>query len=160
MTRQKLLDRWTSALRRLQHEHELSSRFYEKLSWKLGIPAVIFSAAAGAVIVLAKSAGIDQAPLLAAILSFLAAGFCGVQTFLNCAQRSLTHKVAAAKFGELVTQSELACVQQIDDAGCDELLADIRSKWNSTHADAPNLRASITKDINASLGSRSDERNA
>jgi len=152
MIRQELLNKWTSALRCLQHEHELSSRFYEKLSWKLGIPAVVLSAVAGAAIFSTNSgAGVTHAPLIAGVCSLLAAVASAAQTFLDCAQRSMNHKIAAAKFGELVAQTELACVRQMDNTTFDELLADIRSKWNSAQADAPNLRASIIKEINSRL---------
>ena len=152
MNRIELLNKWTLALRSLQHEHQLSSRFYEKLSWRLGIPAVVFSAIAGATI-FSPGAGADvtKVPFIAGICTLFAAIASAAQTFLECAPRSISHKIASGKFGELVAQSELASVRQMNDAIFDELLADIRSKWNIAHGEAPSLRASIIKEINSRL---------
>lgn len=44
MSQIELLEKWRRMIVRLQIEHEVSSRDFEKFSWKLGIPCVALSA--------------------------------------------------------------------------------------------------------------------
>lgn len=152
MTRQDLLRSWTTALRRLQHEHEIASRDSEKWSLRLAVVAASASTIAGATILSAKSGvTIGTASWIAGISSLIAALSSAIQAVFNFAQRSMGHKSAAAKFAELAARCEMGIIQQIDDAACDKMLVDIRSNWTRAQADAPNLRESIIRDINSTV---------
>ncbi len=160
MTRQELLNKIASVFRRLQREHDLASRFYEKLSWKLGIPAVALSAITGvAIFATVEREGFFWAQVAAGVISILGAVLSAIQTFLQCPEQSAKHKAAAAAYANLSSKAAAASIQQLNDAACDSLLIELQAQQTKAHADAPNLRASTLKEIHQTLDEIYNDRN-
>jgi hypothetical protein len=144
MTSEELLKRWHKTIRRYQVEHELSSRFYEKLNWKLGIPVVIFSTIVGASIfaTFEQSTNLPLFKIIFGALSLISAVLASLQTFLGFGDRASGHKSAALSFGELAKE-----VQQV--RACDgvngnmkDFIDSVRTRWDSIAREAPTLRKS------------------
>jgi len=88
-----------------------------------------------------------------ALISASAAILSGMQTFMNQGQRAREHKTVAAKFGELGSLSEIASLRPIDETAGQSLLSEIQTKWAAIQAEAPTLRASIIRQIEAERAS-------
>ena len=102
MSRLELLTKWNRMIVRLQIEHEISARDFEKFSWKLGIPCVVLSAIVSASVFGSIS---DSSPVwlqyVAGVLSLLTLVLSSVQTFLNFDTRAAGHKDTAEKLGAM-----------------------------------------------------------
>ncbi|MFG0527335.1 SLATT domain-containing protein [Pseudomonas sp. yb_5] len=143
MTKDDLLKRWQRTIRRMQIEHELSSRYYEKLNWKLGIPVVVLSSIVGASIF----ATLQQTELLwlkiaTGFLSVIAVVLSSLQTFLGFSERATGHKSAADRLGELAKHIQQVLAVGLPEAEMPEFLEIVRSKWDVIAREAPTLRKS------------------
>ncbi|MNF82028.1 hypothetical protein D3C84_643220 [compost metagenome] len=100
MSQIELLEKWRRTIVRLQIEHEVSSRDFEKFSWKLGIPCVALSAVVSASVFSSIN---DQSLVwlqyLAGFVSILTLVLSSVQTFLNFDSRAAAHQDTAEKLG-------------------------------------------------------------
>src|SRR5687768_488725 len=93
VTKIDLLKQWQKRICRMQFEHDLESRYYEKLNWKLGIPVVVLSAMVGASIF----GTLQQTALLwlkitTGFLSVVTVVLSSLQTFLGFGNRAAGHK--------------------------------------------------------------------
>jgi hypothetical protein len=143
MTKDELIKRWHRTVRRCQVEHEISSRRYEKLNWKLGVPVVILSAIVGASIfgTLQKS-GFEWVQVTAGFMSVTAVVLSSLQTFLGFGERASSHKTAADRFGELAKEIQQAMVCGIAEPELPQFLQSVRSRWDGIAREAPTLRQS------------------
>lgn len=158
MTKEELLTHWQRTLVRLQIEHELSARAFEKYNWKLGIPVVVLTTVVGASIfgtlqeneLLALKIGTGCLSVLSVVLSSL-------QTFFNFGARAGGHKVAADRLGELSREAQEKLALGLADAELAEYLAELRQRWDSISREAPNLRNSTIKAMSSERLLQGDE---
>lgn len=148
MTKEELLQRWQKTIRQLQLEHELASRYYEKLNLKLGIPTVALTAIVGASIfgTIQKSALPEKAALwvgvTAGFLSLASLVLSSLQTFLGFGNRASGHKAAADRLGELAKEAQEVLVFGLPDAEFKNFITDFRTRWDAAAREAPMLRKS------------------
>ncbi|MES2708667.1 MAG: SLATT domain-containing protein [Verrucomicrobiota bacterium] len=152
MDSKDLLRKNASVLRLLQREHELSSRRYEKLSWKLGLPAVVLSSITGAAIFANGKDKLDfDHKVAVAGISITAAVLSAVQTFLDCPQRAARHRAAAKGFAALSSKTASVLTQQSDDGSMAKVFTEIQTEQDKIYAEAPSLRESTTTKIHLIL---------
>jgi len=93
VTKEELLYRWQQTIRRLQLEHELASRYYEKLNWKLGVPVVVLTVIVGASIFgTLQSTELLGLKITTGFLSLTTVVLSSLQTFLGFGDRAAGHK--------------------------------------------------------------------
>lgn len=101
-----LLKRWLKRCRESQLSHHLMAESLEAKHWYLGVATIAIAAIAGTS---ALSASIEAFSKLAiGLLSLLSAVLASLQTFLKLEDRAASHKIAAAKYGEVRRRLELA----------------------------------------------------
>lgn len=143
MTKRELLIRWQQTIRRLQLEHELASRYYEKLNWKLGVPVVVLTAIVGASIFgTLQETGLLYIKIITGFLSVSTVILSSLQTFLGFGDRAAGHKTAADRLGELAKEAQEVLVCGLEDEKLREFLTDLRSRWDAVSKEAPTLRKS------------------
>lgn len=148
MDRLELLEKWNRMLVRLQIEHEISARDFEKFSWKLGIPCVILSAVVSAS-VFGSIKDDDKVWLqwTAGLVSILTLVLTSVQTFLNFDVRAAAHKDTAGKLGAIAraVQDEIASGK--DHAALGLVIGDIRERIDAILCEAPTLPKSTIRKL-------------
>jgi len=143
MTKEDLLKSWQRMIRRTQLEHELASRYYERLNLKLGIPVVILSAIIGASIFgTLQQANYLWLKITTGFLSVTTVILSSLQTFLGFGERAAGHKSAADRLGELAKEIQEVMVCGIGDGEVKEFLSGLRSRWDAIAREAPTLRKS------------------
>ncbi|MDF0729540.1 SLATT domain-containing protein [Pseudomonas entomophila] len=143
MTTEELLKRWHRSICQHQLEHELASRFYEKLNWKLGVPVVILSAVVGAsIFATLKNSDWLWLNITAGFLSVLSVVLASLQTFLGFGDRASGHKTAADRFGELSKELQQVNACGVADGDLHAFIDSIRSRWDAIAREAPTLRKS------------------
>ncbi|MFD2645204.1 SLATT domain-containing protein [Pseudomonas japonica] len=153
MSQSELLEKWRRMIVRLQIEHEVGARDFEKFSWKLGIPCVALSAVVSA----SAFSSIANSELvwpryLAAGFSILTLVLSSLQTFLNFDSRAAAHQDAAEKLGAMAReiQEELASGKQ--DGSLGAVVTDLRKRLDAVLADAPTLPKSTIRRLGAGGG--------
>jgi hypothetical protein len=146
MSRLELLTKWNRMIVRLQIEHEISARDFEKFSWKLGIPCVMLSAIVSASVFGSIS---DSSPVwlqyVAGVLSLLTLVLSSVQTFLNFDTRAAGHKDTAEKLGAISREIQDEIASGKDEAILGPIVFDIRKRIDSILLDAPTLPKSTIR---------------
>ncbi|MCO8311818.1 SLATT domain-containing protein [Pseudomonas mandelii] len=146
MSRLELLTKWNRMIVRLQIEHEISARDFEKFSWKLGIPCVVLSAIVSASVFGSIS---DSSPVwlqyVAGVLSLLTLVLSSVQTFLNFDTRAAGHKDTAEKLGAISREIQDEIASGKDEAILGPIVFDIRKRIDSILLDAPTLPKSTIR---------------
>ncbi|WP_095053211.1 SLATT domain-containing protein [Pseudomonas sp. Irchel s3b2] len=148
MSRLELLTKWNRMIVRLQIEHEISARDFEKFSWKLGIPCVVLSAIVSASVFGSIS---DSSPVwlqyVAGVLSLLTLVLSSVQTFLNFDTRAAGHKDTAEKLGAISREIQDEIASGKDEAILGPIVLDIRKRIDSILLDAPTLPKSTIRKL-------------
>lgn len=146
MSRLELLTKWNRMIVRLQIEHEISARDFERFSWKLGIPCVVLSAIVSASVFGSIS---DSSPAwlqyAAGILSLLTLVLSSVQTFLNFDTRAAGHKDTSEKLGAMSREIQDEIASGKDEAILGPIVLDIRKRIDSILLDAPTLPKSTIR---------------
>jgi hypothetical protein len=148
MSRLELLTKWNRMIVRLQIEHEVSARDFEKFSWKLGIPCVALSAVVSASVF----SSIDKSSLIwlqyvAGVISILTLVLSSIQTFLNFDTRAVGHKDTAEKLGAISREIQDEIASGKDEATLSAIVSDIRKRLDSILLDAPTLPKSTIRKL-------------
>jgi hypothetical protein len=148
-----LMKQWTRSLALMHIAHHEAASFYGGWHLTLGVMVVILSAVLGASIgEFIYPEDPARSKLLTVLLGMLSALFAGVQTFVDAGGRSKSHHTSAAAFAEARRELEqLAAtgVPSVEDVTT--VLDDVRRKWNSALAAAPNLPRAIHKRVGAQV---------
>ena len=146
MSRLELLGKWNRMIVRVQIEHEISARDFEKFSWKLGIPCVVLSAVVSAsVFGSIKASNLVWLQWTAGLVSLLTLVLTSVQTFLNFDVRANAHKDTAGKLGAIAREIQDEITSGKDDAALAVVATDIRKRLDAILLDAPTLPKSTIR---------------
>jgi len=148
MDRRELLGKWNRMIVRVQIEHEISARDFEKFSWKLGIPCVVLSAVVSAsVFSTIKATDLVWLQWTAGVISILTLVLSSVQTFLNFDVRAAAHRATAGKLGAIAREVQDEIASDKDEAGLAPVVSDIRKRLDAILVDAPTLPKSTIRKL-------------
>jgi hypothetical protein len=142
----ELLEKWRRMVVRLQIEHEVSARDFERVSWKLGIPCVALSAVVSASVFSSIN---DQSLVwlryLAGFVSILTLVLSSVQTFLNFETRASAHQDTAEKLGALAREIQEQLASGSPEGSLAAVVTDMRKRLDTILVDAPTLPKSTIR---------------
>lgn len=153
-TRSKaLMIDWHRRVRENQYVHYETAAHFSRLSYRLGIPAVILSAIVGTAIFasLAKDAnqvaGGDSRPIwtiLVGLISVVAAALTSLQTFLRYPERAANHRRSGAAFGAIRRELEHLLVFVPDsESELNLKLEKIRRKMDQLALESPEVPSAL-----------------
>ncbi|MGF6489149.1 SLATT domain-containing protein [Pseudomonas frederiksbergensis] len=149
MIRLELLKKWGRIIVRLQIEHEVRARDFEKFNWKLGIPCVVLSAVLSASVFSSiRNSSLLWFQYVAGLISILTLVLGSIQTFLNFDTRTTAHNNDNAdKLGTIAreVQDEIASGQ--DEAALALDVSDIRNSLDSILFDSPTFPKSTIRKL-------------
>lgn len=153
MSQIELLEKWGRMIVRLQIEHEVSSRDFEKFSWKLGIPCVALSAVVSASVFSSIN---DQSLVwlqyLAGFVSILTLVLSSVQTFLNFDSRAAAHQDTAEKLGAMAREIQDELASKKEDGTLGTVVTELRKRLDAILVEAPTLPKSTIRRLGAGAG--------
>lgn len=152
MSQIELLEKWRRMIVRLQIEHEVSARDFEKFSWKLGIPCVALSAVVSASVF----SSISNSSLLwlqyvAGFVSILTLVLSSVQTFLNFDSRASAHQDTAEKLGAMARKIQDELASSKADGTLGTVVTELRKRLDAILVDAPTLPKSTIRRLGAGV---------
>lgn len=148
---QRLLDRIAAEAKRIEEDalynhvgHNEEARDAESWHFRLGIPTVILSAAAGVSSFSSAGASAPNAvwvSILAGSLSFGVAALAGVNTLLDPKGRSASHLRAAAGFAQLRDDAryfhQIDCVKERALSELENVLQELRKRFAKLNDETP-----------------------
>lgn len=157
MSQIELLEKWRRMIVRLQIEHEIGARNFERFSWKLGIPCVALSAVVSASVF--TSIG-DQSRLwlqyLAGFLSILTLVLSSLQTFLKFDSRAAAHQDTAEKLGVMAREIQEELASDKADGSLGTVITELRKRLDVILLDAPTLPKSTIRRLGEDGGAPVD----
>lgn len=144
-----LVKAWESELDVLKDAHGLAARFYEKLHWRLGLPAVIVTAVLGAFVWTESNpwTKMIDSNLIAGLLSIVVLVLNAAQTFLKTDERSNRHKNAHDRYEGLLRELQRVVAAGASQEELGAFTADLQTRWNKISIEAPILRNAIFRKV-------------
>lgn len=133
--KQKLLE----SLEKSQRGHYRSSETNERRHVVLGLVTVIASTASSSLLFWGRSPTASLIETLLPIISIVAAICASIQTFARYQERSESHRVAAAKYGNLVRELRVAAD--------DHAVRKVFDEWRNVAEASPTTPARHRKEI-------------
>lgn len=146
-----LLAEWESDLRVICHGHYYAATQLDRLSYWIGIPAIVLASAAGSSALATMSerypgwlaTGASMASLTAAVLA-------SAQLFLRLPERAERHRAVAARFGALLREVEQTIASPpTEGSAFAPWGSDMRSRWDEVARDTAAVPHRIWKTMYA-----------
>ncbi|AUI67830.1 SLATT domain-containing protein [Beggiatoa leptomitoformis] len=104
----ELLQQWRSRAQMAQYSHFATANYLRKLHYFLGIPSIIFSTIVGTSVFasLNEDSTSTYLRLIVGVISVLAAGLSGMQTFLRFEERAERHHLGGTQYGAVAREIE------------------------------------------------------
>ena len=119
--------------------HRDKSRYWEKLNYGLGIPAVVAATVAGT----SAFSEFDQHNVVAGVLALLSAVLAALTTFLDPSKNARLHQLAATRFGALSGEFRRFRKIDLEQGGTPEKLKNrleaLVKQFNKADAESPTM---------------------
>lgn len=144
MDKLKLINDWHRRSQESSFAHYEAASTLSKFHYYLGIPAVILSAVVGTTI-FATLQESPNGPIQIAIglLSMLTSSIVALQTFLRLDERASKHRSAGSSYGSIRRELQQIIYSYKGDTISDEMLSEIREKFDKLAMDSPNISERI-----------------
>lgn len=165
MEKSEFLRHWKFRVHRVQIAHYETGRYYERLHFWIGTPAIILSTVVGTAVFASLSEQIDSGnllwtKLLFGFLSVFSTVLISLQTFLNYSDKAEKHKSSGAKHAHLKHKIELlALIPPKDDNELKEKLEEIEDEWDAIRKESLNFPIRIWKKIEKNMTLENDRKN-
>ncbi len=133
-----LIKEWNNRVLVALNAHYDSARYYGRLHYILGVPAVVFSAIVGTTIFASMNKNTDTTiKFVAAGLGGLAAILTTLQTFLRYSEKAEKHRSIATQYSSVGKELEvlIATQEEVDR----KTLDDLRLRLDKVDNDAPSI---------------------
>jgi len=142
-----LLSTWLKRVRENQHAHYRAEVQFDKLHFRIGVPAAAFSVIIGTSVFASLNSVVDiRLKILVGLASITAATLSGLQTFLRYSDRAERHRRAGRQFASIRRSMEHhLCLG--NGHITPDLVSKIRKRYDAIASEAPYIPRNIWKDV-------------